>query len=71
VEIRCAPDNFRSQNIPKKLEYQVEATLKNRTNDTSGNLRDVMIWTMFKSDYENSQIKDLNLKASDVIGRII
>ncbi len=71
IEIHCAPDNIRSQAIPKKLGYQLEATLKNRTTDTSGNLRDVMIWTMFKTDYEESIIKDFKLKAFDVIGRKI
>ena len=71
IEIRCAPDNVRSQSIPRKLGYKLEATLKNRIKDTSGNFRDVMIWTMFKSDYETSPIRELDLKAFDIMGRTI
>jgi RimJ/RimL family protein N-acetyltransferase len=71
IEIRCVPDNVRSQNIPKKLGYELEATLKNRTIDGFGNLRATMIWTMFKSDYEKSSIRKINLKAFDIIGRAI
>jgi RimJ/RimL family protein N-acetyltransferase len=71
IEIHCAPDNVRSQNIPKKIGYELEATLKNRTTDTFGNLRDVMVWTMFKSNYETSSIKKMNLKAFDILGREI
>ncbi|TXB62844.1 GNAT family N-acetyltransferase, partial [Phaeodactylibacter luteus] len=51
IEIRCAPNNIASQGIPKKLGFYHEATLKNRTTDTEGELRDEMIWSMFKEDY--------------------
>lgn len=71
IEIHCAPDNIRSQNIPKKLGYELEATLKNRTTDTFGNLRDIMVWTMFKQDYKLSSIRKINLKAFDILGREI
>jgi RimJ/RimL family protein N-acetyltransferase len=71
IEIHCAPNNTISQNIPKKLGYQLEVILKNNTTDTSGNFRDTMIWTMFKSDYETNPINKMNLKAYDVIGRSI
>jgi RimJ/RimL family protein N-acetyltransferase len=71
IEIRCAPDNVRSQSIPRKLGYKLEATLKNRIEDISGNFRDVMIWTMFKSDYERSPIQNVELKAFDIMGRPI
>lgn len=71
IEIHCAPDNIRSQNIPKKLGYELEATLKNRGVDSKGNPRDSMIWTMFKSRYEVSPLKHINLRIIDIIDRDI
>lgn len=68
IEIHCTPNNTRSQNIPKKLGYFHEATLKHRTVDTSGNQRDIMIWTMFKGDYNTSPITSFPIKAFDVAG---
>jgi RimJ/RimL family protein N-acetyltransferase len=71
IEIRCAPDNVRSQKIPEKLGYQLESTLKNGTTDTYGNLRDVMIWVMLKPDYSKSKVGQINLKSFDIVGRPI
>lgn len=71
IEIRCAPNNLRSQNIPKKMGYTHEATLKNRTTDTQGNPMDVMIWTLFKEDYEKSALPAFPLKAFSVVDELI
>ncbi|MEM6634148.1 MAG: GNAT family protein [Bacteroidota bacterium] len=71
IEIHCAPNNIRSQGIPKKLGYVHEATLKNRTTDTEGKQRDVMIWTLFKEAYVKSKLKDLEIKAFNVINERI
>lgn len=68
IEIRCDPNNILSQGIPKKLGFLHEGTLKNRTTDTKGNLRDVMIWTMFKENYLKSELKDFQLRAFDNTG---
>ncbi|MEL7250138.1 MAG: GNAT family protein [Bacteroidota bacterium] len=51
IEIRCAPENIASQNVPKKLGFLYEGTLKNRMADTEGQARDMMIWTMFRPGY--------------------
>jgi len=67
IEIHCAPNNIRSQNIPKKLGYIHEATLKNRSIDSYGQKRDVMLWTMFKDDYFDSTLKLVDIKAFDVM----
>lgn len=67
IEIHCAANNIRSQNIPKKLGYIHEATLRHRTIDSDGKKRDVMIWTMFKEDYFNNSLRDFELKAFNVI----
>jgi RimJ/RimL family protein N-acetyltransferase len=71
LEIRCDPANERSLNIPKKLGYHYEATLKKRLAGSDGNPRDVMIWSMFKADYQKSVIREMKLKAFDVGGRIL
>lgn len=63
IEIHCASNNIRSRNIPEKLHYIHEATLKDRTTDTQGNKRDVMIWTLFKVDYFKNDLKDIEIKA--------
>lgn len=67
IEIRCALNNLRSQNIPKKMGYTHEATLKNRMTDTNGNPRDVMLWTLFKEAYEKSALPAFPLKAFSVV----
>lgn len=71
IEIHCAPENIRSQSIPKKLGYRLEAVLKGRTSDADGNARDSMIWTMFKSDYEKSAVRTVPIKAFDAVGNEI
>jgi len=71
IEIHCAPENIRSQGIPKKLGYIHECTLKSRTLDANGNKRDVMIWTMFKADYLESDLKIFEVKAFNVVNEPI
>lgn len=71
IEIHCDSNNIRSRNIPEKLQYIHEATLKDRTTDTQGNKRDVMIWTMFKADYFKSDLKKMDIKAFNVRNELI
>ncbi|MBS1537632.1 MAG: GNAT family N-acetyltransferase [Bacteroidetes bacterium] len=67
IEIHCAPENIQSQNIPRKLGFTLEAILKQRTKDADGNLRDSMIWTLFKDDYMLSNLKKIDLKAYNFV----
>jgi len=71
VEIHCDPLNERSAAVPRKLGYLHEATLKNRAKDSEGNPRDTMIWTMFRSMYEESTLAKIEMAAFDVTGAII
>ncbi|MFZ1794145.1 MAG: GNAT family N-acetyltransferase, partial [Anaerolineae bacterium] len=71
VEIHCDPLNERSAAVPRKLGYLHEATLKNRAKDSEGNPRDTMIWTMFRSMYEESTLAKIEMAAFDVAGKII
>lgn len=67
IEIHCSVDNFRSQNIPKKIGYKDVPIVKN---DTSPNLNDAkMIWTMSKEDYLQTEIKHFSIKAYDSLGK--
>ena len=63
IEIRCNPENIRSSKIPEKLGFELEATLKDRLVD--GEIRDTMIWSMFKDVYQNLDIKNISIKAYD------
>jgi RimJ/RimL family protein N-acetyltransferase len=71
VEIHCDPKNIRSASVPKKLGFFHEATLHNRVEDTHGNLRDSMIWSLFEENYPTSVAVETEIKAFDVVGRQI
>jgi RimJ/RimL family protein N-acetyltransferase len=71
VEIHCDPKNVRSASIPRKLGYIHEATLHNRVEDSNGNPRDSMIWTVFSESYPASPVAKAQIEAYDVIGRRI
>lgn len=71
IEIHCDPNNTASANIPHKLGFLHEVTLRNRSTDVNGNPRDTMIWTMFREDYTQHFSKQLTLQAYDCAGRKI
>jgi RimJ/RimL family protein N-acetyltransferase len=71
VEIHCAPDNTASVAIPAKLGFSHEATLKDRAPDTEGGIHDLMIWTLFARDYQNSPAADTRIRAYDCLGNLI
>jgi len=68
IEIHCAPNNVNSLNVPKKLGYVHEATLKDRHTDPFGKKRDTMIWTMFKEDYSREKFTGFEPNIFDVVG---
>lgn len=65
IEIHCTPENIRSQKIPKKLGFVNEAVLKDRITEVSGHKKDEMIWTLFKEDYQKSDLRFMEIKAFD------
>ena len=71
VEIHCDLQNLRSAAVPRKLGFSHEATLRKRAPHPGENLRDVMIWTLFASDYPSSPSASAEIEAFDVIGRKI
>jgi len=68
IEIRCAPDNLRSQHVPEKLGFQMEGIIKRSLHDS---IVDTMIWALEKKKYEQSAIRRIPIKAFDLVGRPI
>jgi RimJ/RimL family protein N-acetyltransferase len=68
IEIRCAPDNIRSQHIPEKLGFRMEGIIKRSFHDA---IVDTMIWSMEKKEFERSAVRHTRLKAFDLVGRPI
>ncbi|MGB7537591.1 MAG: GNAT family protein [Anaerolineales bacterium] len=71
VEIHCDPKNARSAAVPRKLGFTLEATLRRRLPVGEGNLRDTMIWSLFKADYSASPSAGAVIQAWDAAGRRI
>jgi RimJ/RimL family protein N-acetyltransferase len=68
IEIRCAPDNMRSQHVPEKLGFRMEGIIKRALSD---DIVDTMIWAMTKNDYESNPIRHMRIKTFDLAGRPI
>ena len=71
VEIMCAPENTASAAIPARLGFTHEATLKKRGADSEGQMRDLMIWSLFAVDYPASPAVGTTYKAYDCLGEAI
>ena len=69
VEIRCDVHNVYSAAVPHKLGYTLDATLRRRAATTDGEPRDMMVWSLFASEYPHSPSASAQLQAFDVIGR--
>lgn len=68
LEIHCDPDNHASQGIPRRLGFRHEATLARRSTDSENRLRDLMIWTLFASEYAASAARHASVAACDCTG---
>lgn len=71
LEMHIDPRNIKSAKIPQKLGFTHEATLKKRYQLEGRPISDTMIWTLFKEDYENSDLKKTPIKAFDMVAREI
>ena len=71
VEIHNDPANAASAAIPRKLGFQHEATLRQRTSASDGTPRDSMIWSLFASMYAGSPSASAEIEAFDAVGRRI
>ena len=69
IDILCAPDNVASAQVARKLGYTHEATLRGRSPDGDGKLRDMMLWTLLADAYAQSPAARIRLQAFDAAGR--
>lgn len=69
IEIHCTVENIRSQAIPRKLGFKLETVLKSNPMDVEEFFRETMIWSLLKSDYDGSPIRNIRIKAFDIAGR--
>jgi RimJ/RimL family protein N-acetyltransferase len=66
IEIRCEPENERSRAIPRRLGYLEEATLRRRLRQPEP--RDVVIYSLFRSDFAASPSAAAAVEAYDAAG---
>ena len=71
VEIHCSPHNEASANVPRKLGYTHEATLRARLMHVDGTWGDRMIWTMLPSELEASPAARVSIRCADAAGRVV
>ena len=55
VSIQCEAANTRSANIPRRLGFVHEATLRNHSRNTLGELTDTLIFAITRQDYDQLQ----------------
>jgi RimJ/RimL family protein N-acetyltransferase len=65
IEIRCAPENIRSQHVPEKLGFKMENIIKRTLYE---NPVETMIWAMTKKDYTASPIRHMQISPYDLTG---
>lgn len=71
IEIHCDSRNTDSFNIPQKLGYQLEATLKGRFKDEMDIPRDKMVWTLFREEFPKTRCDTIAIRAFDILGQEI
>ena len=71
IEIHCSADNTRSYNIPCKLGFTHETTIKSHSPNRHGQIQDEMIWTFNAAAYATSPIRETQVKAFDFLDRPI
>ena len=71
VEIMCSPENKASALIPARLGFKHEATLKKRALDSEGSYCDLMMWSLFATDYPSSPAANSPFRAFDCMGEAI
>lgn len=71
VEIHCIAGNLRSRRIPEKLGFRQETPLKAQSRDSQGRPVDTLVWSLSRPAYEKSPIRQMAIRAFDILGRLI
>ena len=70
VEIRIDPGNERSLAVPRALGFVEEGTFRRRLPaGTDGVPRDMVLFTVFRDDFEGLELSRTTLEAFDALGR--
>lgn len=69
IEIHVDPENVASWTVAKKLNYRLEATLRQRGVQADGSYRDHMIWTLLEDEYGASPSAQAEIEAFDAADR--
>ncbi|MFN2190375.1 MAG: GNAT family N-acetyltransferase [Candidatus Promineifilaceae bacterium] len=69
IEIHCDPINHLSAAIPKKLGFSMDGIIRKSMVHLEGKLRDTMIWTLLRDEYEDSPSAKIAVAAFDAVGR--
>lgn len=69
VEIHVAAGNARSAAVPRKLGYELEATLRRREFSADGPPRDMQYWALHADTYPGSPSAKADIEAFDAAGR--
>ena len=70
VEIRVDPANERSLAVPRTLGFAEEGTLRRRLPPGSDGVpRDMVLFTVFREDFERLEMSRMKLEAFDALGR--
>lgn len=71
VQIHHASKNSSSGNIPKKLGFHLDATLRDRIVIDETNIQDRVIWSMSRQEYQQNKMMFLPIECFDFAGRLI
>jgi RimJ/RimL family protein N-acetyltransferase len=71
IEIHMEVDNKSSQKVPQTIGLTHEATLRRNELDENNQHKKLMIWVIFKDEYEKSYLKQQNIEAYDIANRRI
>ena len=58
IEIHCDEKNLGSRRVIDKLGFRHECTLPRRQINADGEFQDIMCWTIFRDEYEKSELKN-------------
>ncbi len=67
IEIHCAPANYASAAIPRKLGFTYEGTLRQKTPFLDG-WNDTMIWGLLETEYPSTPSVRANIRVFDALG---
>ena len=69
LEIRCNPQNHASAAIPRKLGFTHEVTFQQHIGQGEVEPKDIMVWSLWKENWQETPSASIEIKAYDAMGR--